>query len=55
MASAFTIIFWVVALYLSSAYNTLLTPSKILVNEFISGTEVDFSSPEFWSWVHMSI
>ena len=49
--SAFSLLFWGVALYLSTAYTTLLTPTNILVVEQLNGTELDFTSPDFWDWV----
>jgi hypothetical protein len=49
--SLFSLLFWGVALYLSTAYTTLLTPTNILVVEQIYGSELDFTSREFWSWV----
>lgn len=49
--SAVTIVFWSAALYLSTAYTTLLTPTNIIVQETMRGTELDFSANAFWDWV----
>lgn len=51
ITSAFTMVFWASALYLQTAYTTLLTPINILSQSNISGTELDFSSKKFWKWV----
>lgn len=53
-SSLFTIVVAIVALYLATAYTTLLTPIDILVPYSISGNELDFVAPEFWTWVSNS-
>lgn len=46
-----TLVFWAATLYLSTAYTTLLTPTNIIAQDTMRGTELDFSSDEFWDWV----
>ncbi|KIW70031.1 hypothetical protein PV04_02342 [Phialophora macrospora] len=49
-ATIFTFVLSAAMLYLATAYTTLLTPVNILVGDSIRGTEVDFTSSEFWDW-----
>jgi hypothetical protein len=35
---------------LTSAFAALLTPNLVLSGQAISGSEIDFTSPEFWDW-----
>lgn len=44
---------WLVALTLTTAFTTLLTPTSILVSEAILGDEVDFTAPEFLEWYNL--
>lgn len=48
--SLFTVAFWTAALYLGTAYTTLITPTSVLTQDSLSGTEIDFSSQDFWDW-----
>ncbi|KAF9870998.1 hypothetical protein CkaCkLH20_11415 [Colletotrichum karsti] len=48
--SGFTAINWFVALTLTTAFTTLITPTRVLVSESLLGNELDFTSPEFWTW-----
>ena len=40
---------------LTTAFTTLVTPTNVLVNEYIGGSELDFNSSAFWHWVNMHI
>ncbi|TLD33695.1 hypothetical protein PspLS_00234 [Pyricularia sp. CBS 133598] len=51
--SGFTTINWLVALTLTTAFTTLLTPTRVLVTEALVGNELDFTAPEFWKWYNM--
>ncbi|KAF6829252.1 fungal specific transcription factor domain-containing protein [Colletotrichum plurivorum] len=48
--STFTVVNWLVALALTTAFTTLFTPTKVIVNEPLVGDELDFQAPEFWKW-----
>ncbi|KAF6827195.1 fungal specific transcription factor domain-containing protein [Colletotrichum musicola] len=41
---------WLVALALTTAFTTLFTPTRVIVNEPLMGDELDFQAPEFWKW-----
>ncbi|KAF4921621.1 Cutinase transcription factor 1 alpha [Colletotrichum viniferum] len=48
--SGFTTVNWVIALLLTTAFTTLLTPTRVLVSDSLAGDELDFTAPEFWKW-----
>ncbi|ELQ42070.1 hypothetical protein OOU_Y34scaffold00236g1, partial [Pyricularia oryzae Y34] len=48
--SGFTTINWLVALLLTTAFTTLLTPTKVAITEPLVGNELDFTAPVFWKW-----
>lgn len=48
--SGFTTVNWVIALLLTTAFTTLLTPTRVLVSDYLVGDELDFTAPEFWQW-----
>ncbi|KAF6816375.1 fungal specific transcription factor domain-containing protein [Colletotrichum sojae] len=48
--STFTVVNWLVALALTTAFTTLFTPTKVIVIEPLVGDELDFQAPEFWKW-----
>lgn len=48
--SLLTLAFWIVVLYLATAYTALITPVNVLLIETVTGSEIDFNSQEFWDW-----
>jgi hypothetical protein len=52
--SLFTLAAGIVAMSLTTMYTGLITPTNVFVRDAILGTEISFSSPEFWSWVSLS-
>ncbi|KAF3799586.1 hypothetical protein GCG54_00002289, partial [Colletotrichum gloeosporioides] len=51
--SGFTIVNWLVALTLTTAFTTLLTPTNVLVSEGILGDELDYTADEFRDWYNI--
>lgn len=53
--SLFTLLAGIVAISLTTTYTGLITPTNIITSDSTFGTEIDFASAKFWSWVSFQL
>jgi hypothetical protein len=53
VVSLLTLVAGVAAMLLTTVYTGLITPTNVITRAATTGVELDFTRPEFWSWVRL--